>query len=328
MDREKKLLVSVIIPTYNRAHLIGETLDSIIAQTYQNWECIVVDDGSTDHTDEVMQAYCQKDARIQYHHRPEAHLPGGNGARNYGFKVSKGEYIQWFDSDDLMLSQKLQVQINDLLKNNKKIHTCSGKRYFIDCDEYINLKSDFSKNVFCQVASNSGEIMTPSLLIERGILVKINIKFNEKLFRGQETYFLVNLFSLVDHGLLFQSDQKLFVYVVHKQTITGSDKIYNSNNIRSKSIVFSKIWELNKKVGCKGIKKKMYKKNIRLLFSAIRNDDGKVARIILYNLKFNLQEKNSNLFFYIKISYYVLKILPIIHYKLRNILFAQEKKIT
>jgi glycosyltransferase involved in cell wall biosynthesis len=90
-------LVSIIIPTYNRAHLIGETLDSVLAQTYQNWECIVVDDGSSDNTDKVVGKYVQKDSRFKYYHRPDEHLPGGNGARNYGFKMSKGEYVNWFD---------------------------------------------------------------------------------------------------------------------------------------------------------------------------------------------------------------------------------------
>ena len=94
-------LVSIIIPTYNRAHFIGETLESVIAQTYENWECIVVDDGSTDYTDELMEYYCKKDTRIQYHHRPDIKPRGANACRNYGFGVSKGEYINWFDSDDL-----------------------------------------------------------------------------------------------------------------------------------------------------------------------------------------------------------------------------------
>ena len=107
-------LVSIIIPTYNRVHLIGETLDSIIAQTYQNWECIVVDDGSTDGTDELMAAYVGQDSRFQYHHRPEERLSGGNAARNYGFEMSKGEYINWFDSDDLMHSEKLEKQVKTL----------------------------------------------------------------------------------------------------------------------------------------------------------------------------------------------------------------------
>src|SRR5690606_34809029 len=105
-------LVSIIIPTYNRAHLISETLDSVLAQTYTNWECIVVDDGSTDATEALLHDYMEKDKRFQYHKRPVNHLPGGNGARNYGFNQSQGEFIQWFDSDDLMVSEKLELQVN------------------------------------------------------------------------------------------------------------------------------------------------------------------------------------------------------------------------
>ena len=66
----KQALISIIIPTFNRAHLIGETLDSVLAQTYPNWECIIVDDGSTDTTDEVVGEYVKKDSRFLYHHRP------------------------------------------------------------------------------------------------------------------------------------------------------------------------------------------------------------------------------------------------------------------
>src|SRR5690554_1580908 len=118
-------LVSIIIPTFNRAHLIGETLDSVLAQTYHNWECIVVDDGSTDNTDEVMAEYMARDARFQYHHRPEDRLPGGNAARNYGFEVSKGEYIQWFDDDDVMKAKFLEIKINKFTQQNQFV-ICSG----------------------------------------------------------------------------------------------------------------------------------------------------------------------------------------------------------
>ena len=91
----KEPLVSIIIPTYNRAHLIGETLGSVLAQTYQNWECIVVDDGSTDNTEAVLATFTAKDSRFQYDQRPKDRLAGGNAARNYGFELSKGEYINW-----------------------------------------------------------------------------------------------------------------------------------------------------------------------------------------------------------------------------------------
>ena len=95
-------LVSIIIPSYNRAHLIGETLDSVLAQTYQNWECIVVDDGSTDATASVVAAYLKKDARFQYHQRPENRSKGGNAARNYGLEISRGNFLFFLDSDDLL----------------------------------------------------------------------------------------------------------------------------------------------------------------------------------------------------------------------------------
>ena len=85
--------VSIIIPTYNRCHLIGQTLDSIISQSYKNWECIVVDDGSTDYTDELIEFYCRKDFRIRYFRRPKNRLKGANACRNYGWSKSSGRVI-------------------------------------------------------------------------------------------------------------------------------------------------------------------------------------------------------------------------------------------
>ena len=67
----KNPLVSIIIPTYNRAHLIKETLDSVLTQTYTNWECIIVDDGNSDNTEEVINSYIAKDQRFKYCHRPQ-----------------------------------------------------------------------------------------------------------------------------------------------------------------------------------------------------------------------------------------------------------------
>lgn len=118
-------LVSIIIPTYNRAHLIGETLDSVLAQTFQDWECIVVDDGSTDYTDVLLEFYCEKDARMQYYQRPEGHAKGANACRNLGFQLSKGEYIQWLDSDDMLGLNKIELQVKELKRNSSfNIATC------------------------------------------------------------------------------------------------------------------------------------------------------------------------------------------------------------
>ena len=105
----------MIIPTYNRSDLLGNTLDSVISQTYTNWECIVVNDSSIDYTSELMEFYCEKDKRIKFYHRPHSLTKGANSCRNYGFEVSKGEYIQWFDSDDLMHPEKLNLKLKNAL---------------------------------------------------------------------------------------------------------------------------------------------------------------------------------------------------------------------
>ena len=123
-------VVSIIIPTYNRAHLIGETLDSVIAQTFSNWECIVVDDGSKDYTNELLDFYSEKDPRIYFYHRPSNRRKGANACRNYGFELSKGKYVQWLDSDDILLQDKIEAQINLLVLTDIKAVAICKFGYF------------------------------------------------------------------------------------------------------------------------------------------------------------------------------------------------------
>lgn len=92
-------LVSVIVPCYKQAHLLPETLDSVLAQTYSNWECVIVDDGSPDNTEEVAKKYSEKDSRFKYVRKENGGLAS---ARNYGITHSNGEYILPLDSDDLI----------------------------------------------------------------------------------------------------------------------------------------------------------------------------------------------------------------------------------
>ena len=109
--------ISIIIPTYNRAHLIGETLDSVLAQTYVEWECIIVDDGSTDNTREVVKAFTILDKRFSYYARPKNLRKGSNTCRNFGFKKSKADYIKWFDSDDILMPEHFEKCLNPFFQN-------------------------------------------------------------------------------------------------------------------------------------------------------------------------------------------------------------------
>ena len=114
-------MVSIIIPTYNRVNLIGETLDSVIGQTYKNWECIIVDDGCTDNTENVISEF--SDSRIKYYKRPFNKKKGASSCRNYGLEIAKGKLIQFLDDDDLLDKNKLAAQVK-AYSGGKELLTC------------------------------------------------------------------------------------------------------------------------------------------------------------------------------------------------------------
>lgn len=182
-------LISIIIPTFNRAHLISETLDSIIAQTYTNWECIVVDDGSTDHTDEIMVKYITKDSRFQYYHRPKDRLPGGNAARNFGFEKCKGDFINWFDSDDIMKPDFIEAKLQVLGETNVDFVISNS----INFDEHGNEFNIYSvTNLGKEITAENyiGGIInwiTNDVMATRSSIG--DLRFNEKLKSGQEYNF-------------------------------------------------------------------------------------------------------------------------------------------
>lgn len=270
---QEQPLVSIIIPTFNRAHLIGETLDSVLAQTYDNWECIVVDDGSTDNTDEVMAEYMARDSRFQYHHRPEDRLPGGNAARNYGFEVSKGEYIQWFDSDDLMDVDYLMFKIENI-KGSDLLITSGRKKH--QNNSYVDLRMSFVENhsLYKEIVRYKSEVMTPTVFMRRAVLVGKKL-FDEKLRRGQETEFFARL--TYENELKYSFiNQKLFTYILHKdskssqpQSVFLNCKVkYNLDNLDRGLIIKDDL-----------LIKKFYKQSMAILFEYIRVKDKKSFKV-------------------------------------------------
>lgn len=99
--------VSVIVPAYNYAHFLGEALESVVAQTMSDWECVVVDDGSTDNTLAVAEAWTARDSRIRYIRQKNA---GPSTARNNGIRQSSGAYLQFLDADDRLAPEKFEAQ--------------------------------------------------------------------------------------------------------------------------------------------------------------------------------------------------------------------------
>jgi glycosyltransferase involved in cell wall biosynthesis len=190
-------LVSIIIPTLNRAHLIGETLDSIIAQTFTNWECIIVDDGSTDTTEKLISEYIKKDSRFQFHKKPSNRPKGANTCRNYGFELSKGEFINWFDSDDIMLPNKLQAQINEIASGKDiDVSFCECKSFVLKKNKQIIVdyfKIDY-QNFVEDFILRKLLIQTGSGLWDRNFVKRIT--FDETLTQSQDYDFHIRAFKL------------------------------------------------------------------------------------------------------------------------------------
>lgn len=189
-----------------------------MAQSYQNWECIVVDDGSSDNTEVIMTEYIAKDSRFQYHHRPKDRLPGGNAARNYGIEISRGEYVNFLDSDDYFHPLALEVKIDETVAENADIIISQHCREKNKLSSEITYKECFISSTFDRdfILSRNAILIGEPLI---NVRVLSDIRFDEELVRSQDYDFLLRLFR---KKLKYcRIDAKLYCYTVNPKSITA-----------------------------------------------------------------------------------------------------------
>ena len=183
-------MVSVIIPTYNRAKKIKDAVESVINQTWKDLEVIVIDDGSTDNTKEVLTTII--DSRIRYEYQQNS---GACVARNRGITLSRGEYIAFHDSDDVWLPTKLQEQMEKIEKTNADILFC---KYFLHyASEKERKMPEKIREGFLTPITNLFGIGTPTLIAKRSVFeeYKFDVSFPrfqelEMLYRATKKYSL------------------------------------------------------------------------------------------------------------------------------------------
>lgn len=130
-------MISILIPIYNRSTLFPITMDSILKQSYEDWECIIVDDGSDDGTWELISKMSTQDQRVKVFKRPDSMMKGPSACRNYAFSKSNGDFIQYFDSDDIMHPDHLKLKINEI--GGHDLIVCQLKEFsgsFKGCNSY------------------------------------------------------------------------------------------------------------------------------------------------------------------------------------------------
>ncbi len=188
-------LVSVIIPVYNRADTIQRAIDSVLCQTYENLELLIVDDGSTDNTVEIAKTYMDKRIRIicQEH-------GGANKARNTGIANAKGDYIAFQDSDDAWHADKLDTQVNIMRVRN---YSACYSAYNLHKDHQVHtVPVNFEDRNRYQEGLNEilkerNVVGTPTLIFKREVLTLMgNELFDEQMPRLQDYDFVIRLFKV------------------------------------------------------------------------------------------------------------------------------------
>ena len=129
-------LVSIIVPCFNQANFLKESLQSVLDQTYENWECIIVNDGSPDNTEEVANKWCEKDSRFQYIIKTNGGL---SSARNAGIKIAKGEFILPLDADDILVETYISRLLPELISDSSlAIVSCHSKFFEKNVSNIVN----------------------------------------------------------------------------------------------------------------------------------------------------------------------------------------------
>ncbi|WP_242131692.1 glycosyltransferase family 2 protein [Aestuariivivens marinum] len=231
-------LVSIIIPVYNREKIVTETLNSIIDQSYKNWECLIIDDRSTDNSVEVINAVIHEDQRFKLFIRPESSLKGANACRNIGLIKATGDYVIFFDSDDLMTPNHLDVKVSALKMgtfdfvitetrcfNNEHLNKAREKQYMFNSNDisalnYITHKINWLTRDVCIKSK-----------------VAKSIRFNENLHSGQEYNYFCKLVLKTTHATFIKEIVTLEHY--HDNSIRG---LLRKNRIKQSQGYLSSYW--------------------------------------------------------------------------------------
>tara|TARA_R100000935_G_scaffold56463_1_gene88047 strand:+ start:16581 stop:17537 length:957 start_codon:yes stop_codon:yes gene_type:complete len=268
--------VSVIMATYNRAHFIEDSLDSILNQTYENWECIIIDDGSVDSTKVILQSYIKKDNRFKFFNRSDNHKKGLPGCRNMGLELANGEFIVFFDDDDIVHPQNINICIELLSKNNCSFIRYNKEPFLKELSvESFNNELDYKAEV---VGINdveeivTGEISFASCTVMWRNDCFSNIRFNEELMYAEEWECFVRIITEGWAGI----STNMVLYFNRKHAESNTGQFWNNDPVR-----------MNSKV-----------KAVKLVIDTLKRKDVLSKRLIKYFVRLGFMFKKPEIIIY------------------------------
>jgi glycosyltransferase involved in cell wall biosynthesis len=252
----EKPTVTIIMATYNRAHFIVETLLSIQKQTFGAWECLIIDDGGTDNTHEVIAPILEKDSRFQFLKRPDTYLKGLPGCRNYGLDLAKGDFIIFFDDDDIVHPLNLEITVMELSQNDVSFCRYLRESFFDSFDYEFDLSKEYDcffvnkKDVFRllnqELPFNSCQVLWKKECFKDN-------RYTEHLLHAEEWELYSRILSTGVIGISIE--KTLFFARRHKKSMTGQYFRFDSkrtksnvdaillviNNLKQKDLITDKI---------------------------------------------------------------------------------------
>lgn len=263
------ILVSVIIPVFNAEKYLAETLNSVLKQTYSNWECLIIDDGSKDSSQQIALDFCNKDLRFKYFRKKNE---GPSPTRNFGFEKAQGKFIQYLDADDIILPTRLEIMIGESTKTTENIINYSdlliGKSNNIYDTSKMNLPASIGRDIKFRDMYKGFAVdflFIPSCLFFPKQTIK-NVTWNNKIVQAEDwDYYLQILshnyvFHFVPQALVIYRDTENSLSKDFKSTIKSSYKILFRWAQKGNFLDFSKrsaklynrnlFYFLNKKIDC------------------------------------------------------------------------------
>lgn len=281
--------VSIIMPAYNAEQYITESIRSVLDQTYRNWELIVVDDGSTDKTAEIVQGFTVKDKRIKYIFQENGRL---GKARNTGLKDSTGRFIAFLDSDDLWVKEKLELQVKTIEEMKADLVFSNGFIFFENevTDEtktfLLVVDGRFEGTDLFDLLLIENRIPILSVLMQRAVLDTVGWFEERRSYHGSEDYDL--WLRLAKHGAVFYGmNERLVRYRRHSKSMTHRE----SDQLKPMIAVLKKHIPPNG-----GLDKKALKKRMRGLYRnliAALLEESEVAEAKEYMKEFSAWDKSG-----------------------------------
>ncbi len=226
-------LVTIIMATHNRAHLIMETLASIQEQKYKNFECLIIDDGGTDNTLEVITPLLENDKRFQYLKRQNSYLKGLPGCRNQGLDMAKGDYIIFFDDDDIVHPKNLETCISAFRPKGQIDFCCYGKSSFAQAtpifsfqNETLAVEGNIDKTDILKILTNEIPMASCCVMWERGCFK--DVRFNDSLMYAEEWECYSKIISNGKKGVLLSN----VLYFNRKHPNSNTGEFWRKDPIR------------------------------------------------------------------------------------------------